>query len=184
MKSEIPILIPMLLQHALLMQDGRTLTQWLGRRGQMDCAADLFDDDVRGVLTGVQIDAVRAAAPLSDEQQRVAKAAMLALCGASAASDTVNDRFVRIAAAHAAFGPGSTAQVCDLSVGALAVLREFGVQRVLCLANLTTEPLLVPVPWRVLLGSANVRDLVRSTRLAVHGPSFELGSLEVRWLGN
>jgi hypothetical protein len=55
--------------------------------------------------------------------------------------------------------------------------------RALCIANCATQPRLIQVPWRKLLGTNNAaRDLVSGARLSVHGPSLELDPYEVRWM--
>ena len=187
MKSEIP-LFPSLLRHTLLVGDARALTQWLARGGRPASAASA---DLPGVLTHEQIAALTAAPPLDGPALRAAHACTLAVCGAGAA-DSPDARLDQVAAAHAAFH-GTTAddgpttaefEVHELAPYAFVVTRTSGAQRVLCLTNITPHTQLVPIPWRRMLGSANVRDLLGGARLAVHGPSFQLGPWDVRWLGN
>jgi hypothetical protein len=176
----------LLLRHSLLVGDARALTQWLARGGKPECRAGLaFSGEpgaALGVLTAEQIAVLAAAPPLDGPALRAAQACMLALCGPDSAPDP-DPRLAQVAAAHAAFRSAAFA-VHELAPTTLAVTREHGAQRVLCLMNVTPQPQLVPIPWRRLLGSANVRDLLGGARLAVHGPSFQLGPWDVRWLGN
>lgn len=92
---------------------------------------------------------------------------------------------LRARAGHAAFHPHGQQRVIDLGPPIFALLRTSpdGRSRALCLVNCAEESHLVQVPWRSLLGTNNaVRDLVGGARLTVHGPSFELGPYEARWM--
>ncbi len=182
-----------LLRHSFLVGDARALTQWLAREGRPECGASLAlpgdPSAALGVLTAEQVAALAAAPPYDDASLRAAQACLLAVCGAGAA-DSPDARLARVAAAHDAFhgatadgGPQTAAfEVHELAPHTFAVTRQRGAQRVLCLANVTPHTQLVPIPWRRMLGSANVRDLLGGARLAVHGPSFQLGPRDVRWL--
>jgi len=172
-------LFPSLLRHTLLVGDARALTQWLARGGSPASAASA---DLPGVLTHEQIAALAAAPPLDGPALRAAQACTLAVCGAGAAAFP-DARLDQVAAAHAAFHTASF-EPHELTPSAFVVTRTSGAQRVLCLTNVTPHTQLVPIPWRRMLGSANVRDLLGGARLAVHGPSFQLGPWDVRWLGN
>jgi sucrose phosphorylase len=94
-------------------------------------------------------------------------------------------RLLRARAEQPAFHPFGSQRVIDCGPAIFALLRTSpdGRSRVLCLVNCSDEDQLVQVPWRNLLGTNNaVRDLVGGARLTVHGPSFELGAYEVRWM--
>jgi hypothetical protein len=133
------------------------------------------------VLTHTQREALLVAPVLRPEQLRAAQAMALALLGTGARAQDA--KLMRVAEAQPAFAPDSTVKLFDYNPGVLAVLRSAGSgQRVMCLANATGVEQLVPVLWRQVLGSANVRDFIGGARLAVHGPSFALGPYDVRWL--
>ncbi len=133
------------------------------------------------MLTREQRAALNGAPVPSPQQLRVAQAIALSLLGTDA---RVNDtQLARIAEAQHAFAPDAVCALFEYTPGVMAVMRSVPTgQRVMCLANATAEEQLVPVPWRKVLGSANVRDLIGGARLAVHGPSFALGPHDVRWL--
>jgi Mrp family chromosome partitioning ATPase len=179
-----------LVRHTLLAGDARALTQWLRGAGALKAEpgwhigaalAGSDADAAQGVLTGEQMLAVQAAPALEAEAARAAEACAVAVLGCEVL--TADARLRRAAGAHAAFGRDAAAVPQEFAPGALTILRETPAgQKVLCLINVTPETQLVPVPWRRVLGSANVRDLVGGVRLAVHGPSFELDAFEVRWL--
>jgi sucrose phosphorylase len=92
---------------------------------------------------------------------------------------------LRVRGAHAAFHPHGAQRVIECGRAIFALLRTSpdGRSRALCLVNCTDETQLVHVPWRDVLGTNNaVLDLVSGVRMTVHGPSFELGPHEVRWM--
>ncbi len=167
----------LLLRHALASGDGRPL----GRGIASLVALDANDEGAAaGLLTQEQRARAELAPPLTPAQRRVAESVRCAAFGALAG---VEDARIARAAQHAAFDPAVRPQVFDFLPEVVAILRDApNGQKVLCLANLTAAPQLTPVPWRRVLGSANVRDLIGGARLAVHGPSFELAPYDVRWL--
>lgn len=183
-------LLTVLVRHTLLTGDARALTQWLRGAGAIavtpgwqmgESLAALDAAAAQGVLTGEQMAGVQAAPALTAEAMRAAEACAVAMLGRDAF--TGDARLRRAAGAHPAFAHDAAVVPQEFAPGALTILRETPAgQKVLCLINVTPETQLVPVPWRRVLGSANVRDLVGGVRLAVHGPSFELDGFEVRWL--
>lgn len=182
-----------LLRHTLASADASALAQWLQTQrappdleladGLIDCATAIEQADVaaaRGILSQQSIDALHGAS-LSVPQLRSAEGMALAVLGRR-----VQARDVRLHAASAtapAFAPNATFSVFEFLPAALVVLRSTPSARaVLCMTNASAVEQLVPVSWRQVLGSANVRDLVGGARLAVHGPSFALPGHDVRWL--
>jgi hypothetical protein len=160
-----------LLRSALEAGDARALSQAV-RAGLPGATPRPFD-----------VAAALADAALSAKQQRAAGALALALLGVDACN--ADARLTRIAGGLPAFAADAALTVHDYAAAALAIQRDApGGQRVLCLVNLADEEQLLPVPWRRVLGSVNVRDLVGGARLSVHGPSFALGPFDVRWLIN
>jgi NAD(P)-dependent dehydrogenase (short-subunit alcohol dehydrogenase family) len=166
----------LLLRHALATGDGRPL----GRGIASGMALATTDDVVTGLLTREQRAHAEQAPALNPAQQRAAEGAR---CASFGAQQEIEDARIARAAQHAAFDPAVNPQVIEFLPEVLAILREASNgQKVLCLANLSAATQLVPVPWRRVLGSANVRELIGGARLAVHGPSFELVPYDVRWL--
>jgi hypothetical protein len=127
--------------------------------------------------------AMLATSALTPRQQRAAAAVALAVLGVDAVNGDA--RLTRIAGGLHAFAADATATVHEYVAAVVAIQRDAPTgQRVLCLANLSPDDQLAPVPWRRVLGSVNVRDLVGGARLSVHGPSFALAPHDVRWLIN
>ncbi len=182
-----------LLRHTLASADASALAQWLQTQrvppdldqanSLIDCAVVIEQADVaaaRGILSQQSIDALHGTS-LSAAQWRAAEGMALAVLGRR-----VQARDVRLHAASAtapAFAADATVSIFEFLPAALVVLRSAASGRaVLCMTNSSPVEQLVPVPWRKVIGSANVRDLVGGARLAVHGPSFALPGHDVRWL--
>ncbi len=182
-----------LLRHTLASADASALAQWLqGQRmppavisehGLFDPADALVQADAaaaRGILSQQSIDALHSTA-LSIAQWRAAEGMALAVLGRRALAH--DSRLQAASVAAPAFAEDATISVFEFLPAALVVLRSIPNGRaVLCMTNASDVEQLVPVPWRKVLGSANVRDLVGGARLAVHGPSFALPGHDVRWL--
>ncbi len=182
-----------LLRHTLASADAAALAQWLQtrrappaeetERGLFDPLAALSQADVsaaRGILSRQSIDAL-SGSTVSTAQRRAAEGMALAVLGRRVLA---RDAGLHAASAGApAFSPDTPFSIFEFLPAALLVLRSPPNGRaVLCMTNASAGEQLVPVPWRKVLGSANVRDLFGGARLAVHGPSFALPPYDVRWL--
>jgi hypothetical protein len=182
-----------LLRYALASGDTRPLAQgWIaGVRPPAHAPFDVSsalqaarEQAVPGILTGDQTRLARATQDFDPAQLRAASAGAFSLLGRTSVSDDAH--LTRLANNHAGFAPQLDPELLTYLPAILATLRPRadadGGGKLLCLTNFAHETQLVPVPWRRVLGSANVRDLVSGVRLAVHGPSFEMRAYDVRWL--
>jgi hypothetical protein len=172
-----------LLRYTLIAADTRALRNWLiAHPGPVAVGrAEVTSADVAaaaGVLTGQQISEALTTPDLTAEQLRAAEAMVLAVCGRTPLAEDA-----RLNMAAARFDPGTPIRLLDYGPAVMAVLREpLDGRKTLCLTHVGADETLAPVPWRQILGTTNVRDLVSGVRLAVHGPSFALGPFETRWL--
>ncbi len=196
-----------LLVHTFRAQDCRALAQWAATEeahSQHAVIGDLFSiavtgeaSGVRGLLTSAELLAVPKGQTLTAVLDGLAagdgplSAAMAVLesVGRHAgerAGVAIPGKVTQIAAERAEFRLEAPWRVVGLGQRVFAVVRSAGVNgmdRVLCMMNISNEHELVSPDFRVLLGTRNaVHDLISNRRFNVHGPSFLLQPYQSRWL--